>query len=383
MLEPLTRSAVTALVGMSEGPVISCYLPTHRHDVAPKRDMAHLEQLIEPVPRLLEDMGFSADMGGVLLEPFRDLLANPELWRMRDRGLALFSAADLWRILSYHSPLPARLEVGFRPLVAPLIAVLPAAERFYILAISLNAVRVLEVAPGGVTRREIPGLPRDMSEALGYEQFESSLQVHSASPRGLGRHEPVYHGHGDADEERLKTDIESYFRRLAQALDAALDPELPRVLAMVETQVPIYLRASGDPHLVEEVVVGNPEASSDAELAERAVEILARRAEKRGEEEYRKLRERAPETTASGVDEVVTAACQGRVHALYVAPEAKSWGTYEPDLCRVEVHGERLPGDEDLIDLAVSRTLAQGGEAHPLYAVSERNKPPVAAVLRY
>jgi len=383
MIEPLTCAALSTLVETSAGPTISCYLSTHRADPSPERDMAQLQRLLEAVPPLLREAGIEAAEEEKLLEPFWVFLADPELWRPRDAALALFSAARVWRVLTSEVSLPPRVEVGFRPVVAPLIAALPPEERFYVLALSINDVRVIEVSPGSVERRVIPGIPSDMHEALGYEQFERSLQAHSATSRGLGRREPVFHGHGDADEERLKVDIESYFRQVAQSVEANLAPGAPLVLATLESHLPLYLRASGDGNLVEEAIVGNPEARTDTELAQRAREIVNRRAESVRREEYRTLKERSPEGRATGVDEVVTAACQGRVHALYVNPDATSWGTYEPDLCRVEVHGERLPGDENLIDLAVTRTLAQGGKAIALPASQAAGEPEVAAVLRF
>lgn len=383
MIEPLTRAALSTLVEATTGPTVSCYLATHRADPSPARDMAQLEQLLRPVPRLLREAGIDEGSCESLLAPFRDLVAEPELWRERDRGLALFSGPGLWRAIAVPVVFAPRVEVGFRPVVAPLLAALPAEERFYVLALSVNEVRVIEVGPGSVRRRQVPGLPRDMHEALGYEQFESNLQVHSATSRGLGRREPVYHGHGDADEDRFKNDVRSFFRRVAQILDTALAPELPRVLATVEAYLPLYLEANGDGRVVAEAITGNPEFKSDAELVQRAREILTRRAEARARAEYRALQERDPKGTAKGVDEVVTAACQGRIHALYIDANANSWGTYEPDLCRVEVHGERLPGDDDLIDLAVARTLAQGGKAVVLPPTQVPGEVSVAAVLRF
>lgn len=383
MIEPLTRAALSTLVEAATGPTVSCYLPTHRTDPSPERDMAQLEQLLRPVPRLLREAGADEGSRESLLAPFHDFIAAPELWRTRDSALALFSGPSLWRAIRVPVDLAPRIEVGLRPLVAPLLAALPAEERFYVLALSANHVRVIEVAPGTIQCREVSGLPQDMHEALGYEQFQRDLQVHSATSRGLGRRQPLYHGHGDADEERLKNDVESYFRRVAQVLDAALAPEVPKVLATVEAYLPLYRKASRDGSLAPEAITGNPEFKSDVELAQRAREILTQRAEARVREEYRALKERDPKSTARGVDEVVTAACQGRIHALYINAEASSWGTYESDLCRVEVHGRRLAGDEDLIDLAVARTLAQGGKAVALPAAQVPGEPPVAAVLRF
>lgn len=85
---------------------------------------------------------------------------------------------------------------------------------------------------------------------------------------------------------------------------------------------------------------------------------------------------------AAGVDAVVVAADRGLVESLFVLPGAESWGSFESDLGRVEVHGTREPGDDDLVDLAVTRTLEAGGDVFAL-APGELEGAEIAAVLRY
>lgn len=61
---------------------------------------------------------------------------------------------------------------------------------------------------------------------------------------------------------------------------------------------------------------------------------------------------------------------------------AESWGSYEPDLGRVVVHSAWEPGDDDLVNLAVTRTLETGGDVFALVP-GELEGAEVAAVLRY
>jgi hypothetical protein len=81
--------------------------------------------------------------------------------------------------------------------------------------------------------------------------------------------------------------------------------------------------------------------------------------------------------------EIVPAAFQGRVDALFVAVGTQRWGSYDPDRNKVVMKDEPTNGAEDLLDFAAVQTLANGGT---VYAVSPEEVPgekPVAAVFRY
>jgi hypothetical protein len=88
--------------------------------------------------------------------------------------------------------------------------------------------------------------------------------------------------------------------------------------------------------------------------------------------------------TSPHVAEIVTAAREGRVETLFVARDAAAaWGVHDIDTGTVEVHEKLLPGDEDLLELAVAETLAHQGTVYSVPAEEMPSSGPAAAILRY
>lgn len=89
------------------------------------------------------------------------------------------------------------------------------------------------------------------------------------------------------------------------------------------------------------------------------------------------------ESTSNDVKKVIEAASAGRVDTLFVARDKWVWGCCDPETFSTEIHDERLPDDEDLLDLAAVKTLSNGGT---VYAVEQEKMPDettLAAIFRF
>jgi hypothetical protein len=74
---------------------------------------------------------------------------------------------------------------------------------------------------------------------------------------------------------------------------------------------------------------------------------------------------------------------RGRVDALFVGDAPHPFGTFQPDLGRMEVHPASEAGDEDLVDAVIFHTLRTGGH---VFAMEDTSLPlggGLAALLRY
>lgn len=385
-VDRLTRAEVTRLLAPRPWPCVSVYLPTHRHGKGVRQDSAHLRSLLRQAGERLGRLDLPQEAADDLLRPARELVEDRAFWRFQADGLALFAAPGLF--VRYRLPIAfaESLAVGERFAIKPLVPFLDGGGRFYVLALSLKAVRLLDADRWGVARLDLGPVPASMGDALGYAQYYTGLGMHSASPKGIhGQPGVVFHGHGDADEDRMEEDIRHYFQRVARALDERLpDSAAPIVLAAVAEHVPLYREAARDPRVVQEAVVGNPELLTDDELRLAAWPLVAPRlTEARRRALARFVELGGTGRAAAGVDAVVVAADRGLVESLFLVPEAERWGSYEPDLGRVVVHPEREPGDDDLVNLAVTRTLETGGDVFALVPGELEGAAEVAAVLRY
>lgn len=386
MTAMLTHRDLEDLLAARQEPCVSLYLPSHRHGRGAEQDVTRILDLLRQAEDRLADLGMAADEARRMLAPVRQQVERPELLEGLEEGVALFAAPGFSRVVTTRLPFAERLEVGRRFLIAPLVVALPV-DTFHLLALSRNQVRLLLVGPAAAERLEPPGLPVSMEEALGYDQYESEVQVHSAGPRGLGQQPGIVHGHGDDDSERLDQDLLQYFRRVADALDELESPpgdDVPLVLAAVEEYVPLFREASRHRFALVSLP-GSPDRLADGELARLGRDLVTRWSRRRLDEALLRWSELGDRSRVSDdIAQIVAAAYQGRVDTLFLAPGPVRWGTFEPDLCRVSCHVEREPGDDDLVDLAVSRTLSQGGVVIPLPdpALVPEGRP-LAAILRY
>jgi hypothetical protein len=65
--------------------------------------------------------------------------------------------------------------------------------------------------------------------------------------------------------------------------------------------------------------------------------------------------------TSEDIATVAAEAVHGRVETLFIAPGQPVWGRYDAKNAVAEIHDEYHRGDDDLVNLAATKTLAQGG----------------------
>jgi hypothetical protein len=83
------------------------------------------------------------------------------------------------------------------------------------------------------------------------------------------------------------------------------------------------------------------------------------------------------------LDRVLQACHQGQVGTLLIDPQQSCWGTFDPEAGVAHIDGEPRPGNEDLLNLAVMRTVQTSGKVFPAAASELPDRSVVAAVLRY
>jgi hypothetical protein len=383
MIQQLGRKALEELLEPHPAPCLSIHLPTHRFGPEASEDRARLKDLLSRAEQGLAAEGLATGEARELTAPLRRLLEDPHAWQGGREGLALFAAPGYSGIYSVNAPLTERVEIGPRFLVAPLVPGLSPVERLYVVALSRNQVRVLEVTPGEAYRLDPPGLPATLEEALGYDDFAAEVRHHSVNTSGRGRTTAIFHGRGGAHQDHVKEDLYIYFRRVADAVGALPDRHAPLVLMAVEEYLPGFRGALHD-HRPVLGIPGNPDHRTEKELAaaaREAVDEWSRRQTAGALIRWHEMGER--ERVSTDPVAIVAAADQGRVDTLFVVPGVPRWGTYEPDLGRVTLRSEREPGDDDLVDLAVSRSLAQGGDVIPVDPAAAPHGAPLAAIFRY
>jgi hypothetical protein len=214
--DPVTRDQLKDLLSVEGCPCVSLFHPTS--PVGPdsrtydRRDPRRLKNLLRTAREDLRARGVPRREVETILARPQALLDEEQFWQYQANGLALFAAPELFRF--YRMPL--RLEtlcvVANRFHTKPLLPLLTGDGLFYVLALSQNAVRLLEATRDSFVELELGDIPSSLGAALRYDDPEPQLQYRTAPPAQGGRRAALFHGHGRGVDD-VKTNLPMPWRR--------------------------------------------------------------------------------------------------------------------------------------------------------------------------
>jgi hypothetical protein len=381
--DPVTQDDIRDLLTTRSAPAVSIYQPAHRAGPEAEQNILRYKNLLSDAEAKLAEHGVSnSEMGGIL-RPARALLDRTEFWRYQLDGLAVFAAPEFFRVLKLPHEAEELVIVGDSPHVTPLLPAMTQGH-FYILAVSMETLRLMRATRHDVEEIDLPDVPRSLGEATRYDDYQKkNLQRHPTSRAGVGGR-TMQHGHGPGDED-LKDEIRRYF----QAVDAGVCRLLsvdgaPVVVAAVDYLITMYRHVTSYRNVVGKGIEGNPDQLAPRQLLERARPIV----DPIFHEPLLKAKDKYGRMTTAGLascdlPDVLRASHAGRTESLMVARGERRWGLYVAADDVVEVHENPAPPDSDLLDLATRQTLLHGGS---VYLVEQDEMPcagPIAAVFRY
>ena len=126
------------------GTRVSLFLPTHRGGPRTDRNRIRLKNLLATARRaLLAERGRAGEVDAVL-DPAQQFLDEMRSWEQPRDGLALFLGPSGLRRFRIPVRLPELVTVGDRFVVRPLLPLLTAGGRFYVMALSQDEIRLFE-----------------------------------------------------------------------------------------------------------------------------------------------------------------------------------------------------------------------------------------------
>lgn len=253
------RSEIEQLIAHREPVCLSLYLPTTPVTQDAQADRIALKNLAkEGLDQFRAVDAAKRDLWPIE-EAIDDLVEDGEFWRFQARSLAVFATPE--RMVTFRLPntLTALVEASDRFHLKPLLRSVTWPQTAYVLALSQNAVRVVEVSgdlPAATVKVE--GMPTDAASAVG------KATVLDRSQKGR------IHG-----SEGQKVRLRQYARQVDHALRGLVHGrETPLILAANEPLDGIYRSVNSYPHLVAQSIGGNSDTTSDADLAAGARGIL-------------------------------------------------------------------------------------------------------------
>lgn len=385
-MDILNPEALKSLIEQQGKWCVSVYMPTYRAGQEQQQNPIRLKNLLAQAEANLLANGLRRPEVQKLMHPAEELLWNREFWQQQGDGLAIFLTNDFHKVYRLPIEFEESLNTGNSFHIKPLLPSLGRGIRFYILAISLNNIRLFEGNADTVSEMEL-NFPTSMEETLAMDDPERSLNMHSSSSSssegraGAG----TFHGHGDDVDE--KKNILRFFQSVNQGLNQVLDDKnIPMVLAGVDYLLPIFREASSYQNLLEDGILGNPDRENLKELHEKAWQIvrpLFKESQKKAFEKFEQLRGQKSNLATSDLKAAVRAAVFGQVETIFVPIEMQKWGRYDAENNKVILQDGPNPQNEDLFDFAATQTFLNSGQ---VFAVPPEQMPgdgEIAAILRY
>jgi Bacterial archaeo-eukaryotic release factor family 7 len=388
-MDRLSKNEIKTLLEKHKGPCVSIFLPTSRGGVESQQDELRLRhQIRDTENRLLLENLRSTEVEK-LLEPFNALLEDGGFWSHTVDGLAIFRTSEMFSCYRLPFTFKEQVVVSDHFYLKPLLPFLATGARFYILAISQNAIRLLEGTRYSIHELELPEtVPANLAEALKYEEAENEVSFYSSSSGALvgkgGRKATIFYGQGVGHDDS-KDHLLRYFQQIDRGLHELLkDESVPLVLAGVEYLFPIYQQANTYPYLLHQGVPGNPDKLSSDALHAGTWEVVEPYLQKVQEKTAAQYRDNIGTTrTSNDIREIMPAAYYGQIGSLFVAIDHELWGHFDPTSNTIHVHKEARFKDDDLLDEAATQTILHGGSVYAVEQAKVPGESMLAAVFRY
>jgi hypothetical protein len=382
-MDALSQDELKTLMGKQQGLCISIFMPTFRTGAESQQNQIRFRNLLRSAEEKLLAAGLRSQEVKELLEPAQALPGNVLFWRRQSDGLALFLCTGFFRCFCLPEAFQELIVVADRFHVRPLLPVLSGDRRFYILALSQKEIRLLEGTGQNVRDIELESIPKNLDEALQYDEIEKQVRFRTGSISG-GTGMAMVSGHGGVAAD-VKDNLLKYFRLIDRGLhDFLKDESAPLVLTGVEYLFPIYREANTFPHLIEEGIPGNPKGVSSESLYRAALKIVTPFFQKTENDAIAQYRQSSGTgLTSRDIREILPDASHGRVGMLFIAAGSRNWGTFNRESATVELHRKPEADDEDLLEIAAIQTYLNGGSVFILPPEKMPEPKDLVAVFRY
>ncbi|MBJ7328844.1 MAG: hypothetical protein JHC95_03040 [Solirubrobacteraceae bacterium] len=349
-----TRAELHRLLTATSPLCVSIYLPTHRVTQETQQDRLVLRGLTDEAVEQLRAAGADEEDIDGIEQQLRHLAdEDDDFWADQADSLAVFATPDRFATHRLPNHLTPMVEVSDRFHVKPLLRAVTFPQAAWVLALAQGGSRLLEIGPSGPPE-EVPveGMPKDAWSAGGNK-------VHRAREG-------------------------AYARKVDAALRGVLKgSELPLILAAAQPMAGLFRSANTYPHLVDEREHGNPEGTSDAELADAARAILDDVYADQLQELATLFDERRSQgRTATEVTDIARLATLGAVDTVIVDIDEAIPGL-------IDEAGEVTFDEVDdainygVVDEIVRRVLLAGGRVLAVRADDIPEGGPASAILRY
>ena len=316
-MNSVDHDAVAGLWDECDPPCLSLFQPTHRDHPDNQQDPIRFRNLVKKLEESLRQQ-FGTNEIQRLLEPLLALAEDHNFWNCTFDGLAVLRNRSMFRVYKLQRPVAELAVVADSFHTKPLLRILQSANRYQVLALNRNEVKLFEGNRDALDEIEpADGVPRTITAALGEELTEprQTVSAYGGISSGGGQ-APMHHGHGGRKAE-LDHDAERFFRAVDRAVlkHHSKPSGLPLILAALPEHHHRFHELSHNPYLAAESLDVHPDAlGSTDEFRERVWTIMEPRYRARLAELVDSFGNNKPTgLAADDLAEIARAAVVGRV----------------------------------------------------------------------
>jgi hypothetical protein len=289
-------------------------------------------------------------------------------WHYQANGLAVLSTSGLMRMFRLPDPPKPLAEVADRFHLTPLIKATTSPHDVFVLALAEESARLIHAFVNfPPVRLQIPDLPRNAEEATRRPSF------HVRAPRRRLQ-----------NLEGEKVLLHKYVRKVEQAVHGALAGlNTPLVLAAEEPMASMFRSLNTYSRLADEMIEGNPDQVTDAELEGAAIPILDRLYSRELKAVIALYDELKPRRATTDVSYAAHAATAGAIEQLLVDLDAVVPGLVSDLDGSVTYSASDDAETYSVVDEVARRALSTGAKVMGARREELPDRAPLAAILRY
>jgi hypothetical protein len=364
-----TRSEIATLSSERADACVSIYLPTT--PVTQEVGVSRIEfgNLVREAQSQLQQSGFDKRRLASLIDRFGDLLDDDEFWRFQAHSLAVFATPGGIRTYRLANKLVPLVQVSDRLHLKPLLRAITFPHSAFVLALSENAVRLVEVhadLPPEVVK--VPDMPKNAASSVG----KSTLNDRSFSGR--------IHG-----TEGQNVRLQQYVRQVDAALRLLLSGrEVPLVLAATGRVAALFEQTCSYPHLLKDTIADSPDPFTEAELASKARPVLDKAYAAELGDIHALFDRRAGENrTTTDISDAARAATFGGIQTLLIDIDSIMPGFVDDETGAVTFVENDDAKAYGIVDEIATRALASGARVMGVRREDIPGGHELAAILRY
>ncbi|MFH0343876.1 MAG: hypothetical protein ACHBNF_17545 [Chromatiales bacterium] len=364
-----SRSDIERLIAVRAAACLSIYLRTTPLTQQAQGDRIELRNLARAGLEQLRAKNLDRQAVAAIEEAIDDVVDDDDFWRFQANSLAMFATPEATVTFRLPNALTPMVVAGDRFFIKPLLRAITVPQFAFVLALAQGSARLVEVS-GDMPAFEVKvaDMPEDAASAVG----KASILDRSPSGRIQG-------------SEGQKVRLRQYARQVDKALrDLLTGRETPLILAAAPPLDAIFRSVNTYPHLVDEVIAGNPEKVSDADLAQASRAILDRLHRADLEELHRLFETRAAQgRTTTDIAQAARAATFGAVAVLLVDIDEVIPGWVDEDDGRVLFSEEPSASTHGVVDEIAGRALMAGARVLGVRRADIPGGGSLAVILRY